>query len=374
MHQDLMNFKRPSLDALTGVRFFAALAVFLFHYGAGFSERAGMPKPLITFLHNGNYGVSMFFVLSGFIMTYTYEGKLSTRIQLYDFFVARVARIYPVYLLVLVIALPVLAKPIDAHGVVAVLLMLQSWTPASSLFGYSWVMQAWTLSVEVFFYAIFPFVLASCRGLKLPGVAAGMILVGIPIIAFGLPTVTPGTPDIPLMPQGLDLPLPVLRSFEFLFGMMLCKFLFAAPKTAQALARGWITFLTAALIVAILSFSVNSQVTAVATVLFGLLIIQLAAGKNGLVTTLSTQTMVLLGGASYALYLAQGPMREWVRALIPGNMLGSVVNPVLVILAAIAIFLYVEQPMRRYVRALLMVRARVPAPAPVKQIGGTFER
>lgn len=371
MHKDLINLKRPALDALTGVRFFAALAVFLFHYGAGFSERAGMPKPLITFLHNGNYGVSMFFVLSGFIMTYTYEGKLSTRLQLYDFFVARVARIYPVYLLVLVIALPVLAKPIDAHSIAAVLLMLQSWTPASSLFGYSWVMQAWTLSVEVFFYAIFPFALAFCRDLKLPGVAAGMILVGVPIIAFGLPTVTPGTPDIPLMPHGLDLPLPVLRSFEFLFGMFLCKFFFAAPQTAQALAGGWMIFLTPALIVAILAFSVNPQVTALATILFGLQIIQLAAGKNRLVTTLSTRTMLLLGGASYALYLAQGPMREWVRALIPGNMLGSVVNPMLVILAAIAIFLYVEQPMRRYVRAALMVRARLPAPAtpPVKQIG-----
>src|ERR1700730_18186865 len=99
MHEALMNSKRPSLDALTGVRFFAAFAVFMFHYGASFSEQIGVPKPLTTFLHNGYYGVSMFFVLSGFIMTYTYIGRLSTKIELYDFAVARIARIYPVYLL-----------------------------------------------------------------------------------------------------------------------------------------------------------------------------------------------------------------------------------------------------------------------------------
>jgi len=49
MHEGLLNSKRPSLDALTGVRFFAAFAVFMFHYGASFSEQIGVPKPLTTF-------------------------------------------------------------------------------------------------------------------------------------------------------------------------------------------------------------------------------------------------------------------------------------------------------------------------------------
>ncbi len=361
MHEGLLNSKRPSLDALTGVRFFAAFAVFMFHYGASFSEQIGVPKPLTTFLHNGYYGVSMFFVLSGFIMTYTYTGKLSTKIELYEFAVARIARIYPVYLLVLVIALPVLTSPMDSREVVAVLLMLQSWTPAASNFGYTWVMQAWTLSVEMFFYAIFPLVLAICGGLQLRGITTGMILVGTAIVAFGLPTITPGTQSIPLIPNGLGLPLPVLRSFEFVFGLLLCRFMFMAPQTARTLARGPITFLTITLIVAILSFSVNSQITALATILFGLLIIQLAISKSLLVTFLSTRVILLLGGASYALYLAQGPIREWVRLLIPGKLLGSVVNPLVALLVAIAIFMYFERPFRRFVRDALMIRTKPPA-------------
>lgn len=368
MREALINSKRPSLDALTGVRFFAALAVFMFHYGAGFSEQMGMPKPLTTFFHNGNYGVSMFFVLSGFIMTYSYTGKLSTMIEFYDFAVARIARIYPVYLLVLVIALPVLTSPVDARRVLAVLLMLQSWTPASSNFGYAWVMQAWTLSVEMFFYVIFPLTLVLFRGLQLRGIIAGIILVGAPIVAFGLPTITPGTQDIPLLPDGLDLPLPFLRSFEFVFGLLLCKFMFAAPQTAQTLARGPMIFLSLTFIVAILSLSVHPQVTALATILFGILIIQLAACKSWLVTFLSTRIIILLGGASYALYLAQGPIREWVRLLVPEKLLASIVNPVVAILAAIAIFLYFERPLRRLVRDALLIRTK-PSAQGTQQVG-----
>jgi peptidoglycan/LPS O-acetylase OafA/YrhL len=115
------------------------------------------------------------------------------------------------------------------------------------------------------------------------------------------------------------------------------------------------------LIVAILSFSVNSQITALATILFGLLIIQLAISKTWLVTFLSTRVILLLGGASYALYLAQGPIREWVRLLIPGKLLGSVVNPVVALLVAIAIFMYFERPFRRFVRDALMIRTKPPA-------------
>lgn len=361
MHEALRSAMRPSLDALTGIRFFAAFAVFVFHYGAGFSEQIGMPKPLTTLLHNGYYGVSMFFVLSGFIMTYTYQGKLSTKLALYDFAVARLARIYPVYLLVLVIALPIMAGRIDLYGAGAVLLMLQSWAPASSMLGYTWVVQAWTLSVEVFFYAIFPFVLALSQGLRMPGIAAGLLLVAIPIIAFALPSVTPGTHAIPLMPEGLDLPLPVLRSFEFVFGLLLCKFLFAAPNAAQLLARGPLPFVSLTLILAILSFSVDTQITASATILFGLLIIQLAVRKSRLVTFLATPIIMLLGGASYALYLAQAPIREWVRVLIPNETLGSALNPAIAILSAVAIFMYFEQPLRRRVRDALMIRTKRPA-------------
>ena len=117
-------------------------------------------------------GVSFFFVLSGFILVYTYAGR---EIDKRDFYQARFARIYPAYLfspaaLVAVFLLrrienarPVLrirGAPLRPGDRSLVLLLLQAWLPAAAL---SWNAVAWSLSVEAFFYAIFPSALAEIQ-------------------------------------------------------------------------------------------------------------------------------------------------------------------------------------------------------------------
>lgn len=100
---------RPApIPSLTGIRFFAALAVLMFHSGATYFDRAGIPYPVAQLLHNGYLGVSLFFVLSGFILTYAHQDDRIDGRFLGVFYVARFARIYPVYLFALVLALPVL--------------------------------------------------------------------------------------------------------------------------------------------------------------------------------------------------------------------------------------------------------------------------
>src|ERR1700743_1356882 len=90
---------RANLKPLTSVRFFAALAVLLFHFGAGMIARLGAPTPLRHLFANGYLGVTFFFVLSGFLLTYSYFDRLASRAELRDYAVSRVARLYPVYLL-----------------------------------------------------------------------------------------------------------------------------------------------------------------------------------------------------------------------------------------------------------------------------------
>jgi peptidoglycan/LPS O-acetylase OafA/YrhL len=145
---------RKQIGALTGLRFFAATYVFVFHFGAGFAQRSGLLDAIVTFLRNGFLGVSIFFVLSGFILTYTYKQRVDSPQM---FAVARFARIYPVYLLALLIALPLALSELTMLDVVRVLAMVQAWTPFSSTSGFAWIGQAWTLSVEVIFYIFFPF-------------------------------------------------------------------------------------------------------------------------------------------------------------------------------------------------------------------------
>ncbi len=62
--------------------------------------------PAVRFLSNGFMGVPFFFLLSGFILTYSYLGQVETHNQRRRFWEARFARVYPVYLLSLVLNWP----------------------------------------------------------------------------------------------------------------------------------------------------------------------------------------------------------------------------------------------------------------------------
>ena len=132
-----------------------------------------------TFSSVGYVAVSFFFILSGFILIYTYAGKpLNVR----QFWRARLARLYPVYLVslaltapfffygVLKMSLPYLwyfqARP--ASTVVLVLTMLQAWVPMAAL---GWNSPAW-VSVEIFFYILFPLLLARFERIPNRGLAA----------------------------------------------------------------------------------------------------------------------------------------------------------------------------------------------------------
>lgn len=101
--------ERPKLNTLTSLRFFAAGLVFLYHYAHGIP---GAPRWFLSLNSHGFAAVTFFFVLSGFILAYSYldEEKPShlkgTRSA---FWISRTARIYPLYLLALVIALPAYA-------------------------------------------------------------------------------------------------------------------------------------------------------------------------------------------------------------------------------------------------------------------------
>ena len=102
----------PNLD---GLRFFAFFAVFVNHavVSLGFS---GNNKTYIyikeNLLKNGDLGVSFFFVLSGFLITYLLlnEKEATGKINIKNFYIRRVLRIWPVYFLVVAICLLVLPK------------------------------------------------------------------------------------------------------------------------------------------------------------------------------------------------------------------------------------------------------------------------
>lgn len=150
------------IDALTGLRFVAAAVVAVEH----FPEMIPGLDP--NDAAQGGAGVSLFFVLSGFVLMHTYGERFVERPHIgtrRQFAVARLARLTPLHLLALgIVALLVLTlrDPFVEHaaeavviGLLANLLLVQAWFPFQ-VFNL-WNGPAWSISVEAFFYATFPF-------------------------------------------------------------------------------------------------------------------------------------------------------------------------------------------------------------------------
>lgn len=143
---------RQEIRSITGLRAFAAIAVYFNHFGLpGFS-----PNWLSNVSANGGLGVPFFFVLSGFVLALAYENRpLIVR----QFFIDRVARIAPTYYigLLLVLSYFYITNVFQLDYVFVVhLIGLQAWFPTSDS-GFAYNGPAWTISVELFLYATFPF-------------------------------------------------------------------------------------------------------------------------------------------------------------------------------------------------------------------------
>jgi peptidoglycan/LPS O-acetylase OafA/YrhL len=95
----------PAIRALTGLRWFAALWVVLFHFGPTFQSVLPVWHVIAPISNYGLFGVDTFFILSGFIITYNYLEKFPRfDLSQYRHFLAlRLARIYPVYLFTLLV-------------------------------------------------------------------------------------------------------------------------------------------------------------------------------------------------------------------------------------------------------------------------------
>ena len=142
---------RTSLPALTGIRFFAAFYVVLFHSLPWLDAHYHLATQVRIFLSNGYLSVCLFFILSGFILSYTYEGHSSGGVNRAKFWESRFARIYPVYFLSLLVALPFSWHELSFSSGAAVLLMVQAWNPLQPQITGVWNYRAWFLSVEAFF-------------------------------------------------------------------------------------------------------------------------------------------------------------------------------------------------------------------------------
>jgi peptidoglycan/LPS O-acetylase OafA/YrhL len=91
------------------------------------------------------------------------------------------------------------------------------------------------------------------------------------------------------------------------------------------------------------------QMLGLVTVLFGCLVYLLSITNGVISRILASTPMQVLGGASYAIYLLQDPIREWVRIMVPSSNIGQFLNPVILITFSVAAFYWIEKPAREVI-------------------------
>ena len=367
------------LRALTALRFVAAAYVLVFHYARFFFPEAAIPAPIGL----GYSGVTFFFLLSGFILAYNYHAvDLREPGARARFRRARVARVYPVYLLSLALALPWLAawvaksapplQGLMAASAVLAPLGLHAWVPGAAC---ALNCPSWSVSVELVFYALFPVLLP--LALRAPGrtaaltLAAWAALAAAASLAFaryapGASLIDPAGTGPVLLAQAIKYN-PLLRLPEFVAGLLL----YAASRRVRV-PTGVLLGLAALAALGLVAASphlpevvLHNGLTALA---WAPLILAGAQMRSG---PLVAPGFVFLGRISFALYLIHAPAYALVnsldRAALGGRLrdlpwLGAGLAAALALGFSVALHRLVEEPARRRILRA-GAPAREPAPA-----------
>jgi peptidoglycan/LPS O-acetylase OafA/YrhL len=349
--------------ALTGLRAVAALAVFCFHQRpaqlALVSSLATLGQAVVGELH---IGVSVFFTLSGYLITQRYARQRFGLAAWARYLAHRVARIMPVYAVLLTVIF--VGRLVKYHlpfwklfGLYFIHLTL-----AKGLFerwALSGIVQAWSLTVEEGFYVLAPVVfwLAWRYGpyQAWPCLAVGLAAVGLSVYHL-LPAL--GTPLFVLKTTIFG------RLTEFLLG---AAFAWRPPWLRHRWATGggalglagvlsllvFIQYLTHKVSIdTYWGVGVNNVLLPVA---IGWLLHGLAHERTQASRLLSAPAWQLLGRASYCFYLIHmGPLANGLESVL-APWLPAVVQPLallgLLLVAALALYFGLERPAHRWLLA-----------------------
>lgn len=355
------------LPSLTGMRFLAAVLVFAFHaaYEFPFQNTAVGHAYSEIVAKSGQLGVGFFFVLSGFVLTWTARPTDSAR----RFWRRRLVKIYPNHVVTWVAALVLMlvaGQAVLAGSAVPNLFLLHAWVPkANVLFSMDDV--SWTLSCEALFYLSFPWLYSMIR--RIPAerlwLWAGVIVLAIlavPLVAQLLP----GQPlfvDTPLWRVWFVYLLPPVRALDFVLGMMMARIVLSGKWIRLGLLPTGL-LVVVGYVVALYGPHLYSFVGA--TIIPLALVIPAAATADvrSTASPLRGRVMVWLGEISFAFYLvhrlvlqyghiALGAGRTWrTPAAIGLILLGLGLS----LLLAWLLHVCVERPMMR--RFAVSKRAR----------------
>ncbi|HEX8245182.1 MAG TPA: acyltransferase [Longimicrobium sp.] len=367
---------RPQLPAIAGLRFYAAMHIVLLH-----TFRAGwLPPEAARLVRWGASSASLFFILSGFILTYAYATPGGgMRVPARWFWRRRLVRLYPPALVCHLLAVPLVwtaYEPVERWlRAAATAGGVQAFWPA---FASSFNSPAWALSYLALGYLLLPAVLRRTAGwdLRRLTVAMGVLWAAMLLPAAAYVVIQPADP---LWRTAL-FTFPLVRLPEFLFGVLLAR-LFCAREWPRPSA--WVAPAAAALLAASLVltpavlFPLNHN--GLFAPLHAVLLWALAAGTGGWMhRVLASRPSRRLGEASLGIYLLHVPLYAWMLHFFPDVAAWSPA-PSAVFYAAflgltVGLGLALERALERIIRdprpipIPIPISISIPAPIPVPAI------
>ena len=341
------------IEQITFTRFLAAISIVIFHYGLSIFP---FKDETLSFLFkHANIGVSYFFILSGFVMMIAYGQK--THLPALEYFKNRFARIYPVYFLAIFLILLYIFlffENKNYYGIILNTLLLQAWIPPHAL---SFNPLGWTLSVEMFFYALFPFLYNHLYS----KVSYKKIIAGI-ITFFVLSQVTFHILLHSHLYQGYPSSFhnfifyfPLMHLSEFLVGNLAGIFFFEHLSHKQKNYDLWIVLCVLIFFVCLkYSFNFNFH-NGLLSVIFVPLILLLSINTGVFTRILKNKFCIFLGEISYGIYILQIPVFWWTKGFLKYI---QIEEPTFVFYTSLCIligsaatsYLFIETPLRNFIK------------------------
>ena len=360
------------IKPLTSLRFFFALMVFSCHlHFIKPSDSKILWWLWENILKEGYIGVSFFFILSGFIISYNYSNILLwNKHNFRNYIIARFARIYPLHLLTLILSIPLTIKYLNREEHINWFLkFLSNLTLTQSYFNkneyyFSFNSLSWSVSVEMFFYLVFPLLIVFFfRFIKsnLTRVLFFIFLVlAIPFLIYNLKNIDH---------HQLFFMFPFVRLVDFIIGI----FLFFAYKIIKdkSICRKNTIIEVFSIVIFMVFFllkdniSINYRFSVYYWIPISLIILTFAT-QDGLISKfLNSEKMVVLGELSFAFYLFHLLVYEYFCAL--NIRIFHFSNPLTIIFinlsATLTIsylsFKYYEKPLNKYIKDKLNVFSKL---------------
>lgn len=342
------------INQLTSTRFVAAMAIVVFHFGR---NRYPFDSDKISFLiQYSDVAVSYFFVLSGFIMIVAY-GK-QTHVSAPEYLRNRFVRIYPLYLFALMLFMGVelyIGNPIALEEVVGNITMLQSWIPDMAI---TLNYPGWSLSVEMFFYALFPLLfnkvyVSGARITYLFGISFWAVTqIFLHVTATDLIFSSPPISDIRFINY-----FPVTHVNQFILGNV-AGIYFMRNQQRRGVHDLKILVLIGVLVFLLMgSWSWLHYHNGILGLVFAPIVVLMSLNTGFITRMLDNSVAVFLGEISFGIYILQVPvfagtyylLVQTLELRIFSNQLFYISCSILILIAALA-YVFVEKPAREWLR------------------------